>query len=92
MPILNVALHRSHSDSVLSGDVLTINPRTYVHTFFANDFKIKTIKYILKCKFLTTICTPAQNKEKNERTRQEQLSVSLAELRCLKTLLLLQNN
>ena len=55
--------------------------------FFANDFKIKTIKYILKCKFLTTICTPAQNKEKNERTRQEQLSVSLAELRFIKTLL-----
>ena len=54
-----------------------------LHFFFANDFKIKTIKYILKCKFLTTICTPAQNKEKNERTRQEQLSVSLAELRLL---------
>ena len=54
--------------------------------FFANNFKIKTIKYILKCKFLTTICTPAQNKEKNERTRQEQLSVSLADLCFLKTL------
>ena len=52
--------------------------------FFANDFEIKTIKYILKCKFLTTICTPAQNKEKNERTRQEQLSISLSELRFMK--------
>ena len=51
-----------------------------VYNMFANEFKIKTIKYILKCKLLTTICTPAQNKKKNIRARQEQLSVSLAAL------------